>query len=130
VTARDIQEQAKKKALPWAVAKGFDSFAVLGKFASPLSSQGANSEALSLELRVNGELRQVGRTADMLFSVPALIAYLSKVFTLHPGDLIYTGTPAGVAPLQAGDEVEAQLNGADGVILSSLTVPVRGAQNP
>ena len=122
VTARDLQDQAKKKALPWAIAKGFDTFAVLGGFA-PVPA-GVEIESLSLELLVNGEKRQDGRIADMLFSVPKLIAFLSGIFTLHPGDLIYTGTPPGVAPLAAGDQVQAQLLGPQGQVLSQVRVGV------
>ena len=122
VTARDLQDQAKKKALPWAIAKGFDTFAVLGGFA-PVPA-GVGIESLSVELAVNGEKRQEGRIADMLFSVPKLIAFLSGIFTLHPGDLIYTGTPLGVAPLAAGDRVRAQLLGPQGQVLSQVQVGV------
>lgn len=122
VTARDLQDQAKKKALPWAIAKGFDTFAVLGGFA-PVPT-GVALESLSLELLVNGEKRQDGRIVDMLFSVPKLIAFLSGIFTLQPGDLIYTGTPPGVAPLAAGDRVQAQLLSPQGQVLSQVQVGV------
>jgi 2-keto-4-pentenoate hydratase/2-oxohepta-3-ene-1,7-dioic acid hydratase in catechol pathway len=107
LTARDLQEEAKKKALPWALSKGFDTFAPVSKFV-PLPN-GARIDALNFELRVNGELRQKGSTADMLTSIPKLIEYLSRCFTLSPGDLIFTGTPKGVAPLKSGDQLVAKL---------------------
>ena len=117
VTARDLQDQAKKKALPWAVAKGFDTFAVLGEF-KPWSG-GSDFSELDLELSVNGERRQQGNVKDMLFSVPKLISWLSGVYTLAPGDLIFTGTPPGVAPILVGDRLEASLR-VGGRVLSAL----------
>ncbi len=125
VTARDLQDQAKKKALPWAVAKGFDTFAVLGEFQS--WSGGNDFSGLDLELSVNGERRQYGHVKDMLFSVPKLISWLSGVYTLAPGDLIYTGTPSGVAPIVAGDRLEASLK-QGGRVISSLKVGVEAGE--
>ena len=119
VTARDLQEKAKSKGLPWCVAKGFDTFAALGTFVPAAQALGE----LALELRVNGELRQKGSSAQMLFSIPRLIAELSCVYRLAPGDVIYTGTPPGVAPLKAQDRVEATLL-CGGSVLSRLDVPV------
>ena len=127
VTARDLQEQAKKKALPWAVAKGFDTFAVLGDFA-PLTTANGALETFELSLSVNGEKRQGGRVGDMLFSVPKLVSYLSSVFRLAPGDLIYTGTPPGVAPLLAGDQVTADLRDGAGQVVSAIQVGVRAGE--
>ncbi len=118
MTARDVQAEAKKKGLPWTVAKGFDTFAPLGEFA--LASAVADVQDLEVSLRVNGEVRQQGRTADMLFSVADLVAYCSTIFTLLPGDLIYTGTPEGVGPVQTGDTLEAAITG-----LPALSVRVR-----
>ena len=125
ITARDLQDQAKKKSLPWAVAKGFDTFAVLGGFV-PFQAEGSEWERLRLALSVNGEARQSGRVGDMLFSVPRLIAWLSQVYHLKAGDLIYTGTPPGVAPLRAGDRMVAELLTGDGALLSRAEVGVRG----
>lgn len=107
VTARDLQDKAKQKALPWAVAKGYDSFAPLGSFVS--AAQVPDPAALTIRLTVNGEVRQDGRTADMIWDVAALIAYTSSIFSLAPGDLIFTGTPSGVGPLAAGDRLVAEL---------------------
>ena len=109
LTARDIQSAAKAAGAPWTVAKGFDTFAPLG----PVAPAGAvgDPQALEISLTVNGELRQRGRTSDMMFSVARLVAYLSTVFTLEEGDLIYTGTPEGVGPVHAGDVLAAEGTG-------------------
>jgi len=117
LTARDLQAAAKAAGAPWTVAKGFDTFAPLG----PVAPAGAvgDPQALEISLTINGELRQYGRTADMLFPVDRLVAYLSTVFTLEEGDLVYTGTPEGVGPVRAGDVLEAT-----GTRLLPLTVGV------
>lgn len=109
-TARDFQEQAKTKGLPWTLAKGLPGFAVLGSFA-PAPRTDAAYAALNLSLHVGGELRQQGSVAQMIHSPARLVSYLSEVFTLSPGDLIYTGTPKGVGPVKAGDRLKAQLEG-------------------
>lgn len=118
MTARDIQSDLKTKAHPWDLAKGLDTFAPLGRFI-PATTIPDPSE-LTLTLDVNGVRRQNGHTSDMLHSVPALIAFLSSYFTLTPGDLIFTGTPAGVGPVRPGDMLTAELDGG----LSTLTVTV------
>lgn len=118
MTARDIQSDLKAKAHPWDLAKGPDTFAPIGRFV-PAAAVPDPSD-LILTLDVNGGRRQTGHTRDMLHSVPALIAFLSAHFTLTPGDLIYTGTPAGVGPVQPGDVMHAAL----GKGLSVLTVDV------
>ncbi len=109
MTARDLQAVAKRKGLPWSVAKGFDTFAPLG----PLVDAGHIQDAQDLEIRleVNGEVRQHGHTRDMMFSVAQLVSYCSEIFSLMPGDLIYTGTPEGVGPVHAGDVLEAHITG-------------------
>lgn len=109
LTRRDLQAAAKAKGHPWDVAKGFDASA-------PISSLRAVSDighprAARLRLTVNGALRQEGDIADMLFGVADIVRELSKLFTLMPGDLVYTGTPAGVAALQRGDAFVATLDG-------------------
>ena len=109
LTARDRQAEAKKKGYPWSVAKGFDTFAPLGAF-SPVSDI-KNPHALDISLSINGNVRQSGNTRDMIFDIPFLIEYLSGIFTLMPGDLIYTGTPEGVGPVEDGDELEAKISG-------------------
>ena len=109
MTARDIQASAKSKGHPWTVSKGFDSFAPLGDFVPALAA--GDPQDLIIELRVNGESRQRGRTADMIFTVAALVAYCSSIMTLEPGDLIFTGTPEGVGPVVEGDVLEATVTG-------------------
>ncbi len=118
MTARDVQAAAKAKGLPWSTAKGFDTFAPLGDAVS--SDHTPDLSDAMVRLTVNGELRQSGATSDMLFSVPFLVAHCSHLFTLEPGDLIYTGTPEGVAQVQAGDEMVAVVDG-----LPELRVTVR-----
>lgn len=107
-TARDIQQKAKDKGHPWTLAKGFDTFGPVSEFV-PLSEI-ETEKPFELSLTVNNELRQQGTTADMLFSIPELIAYISSFSTLHEGDLIFTGTPVGVAKVQSGDVLKAKLN--------------------
>jgi 2-keto-4-pentenoate hydratase/2-oxohepta-3-ene-1,7-dioic acid hydratase in catechol pathway len=104
LTARDLQAKAKAAKGPWSVAKGFDTFAPLGPLTP--AEQVADPQALTLELRVNGAVRQHGTTDRMIFPVARLVSYLSSVFTLEPGDLVYTGTPEGVGPVHAGDRLE------------------------
>lgn len=118
MTARDIQAKAKKKGHPWSVAKGFDTFAPLGDFV-PKSAVN-DPQNLGIKLLINGVTRQSGNTRDMHFSVHELIAYCSTIFTLLPGDLIYTGTPEGVGPVHDGDKLEASIEG-----MPSLSVTAR-----
>ena len=107
VTARDIQQRAKEKAHPWTVAKGFDTFAPVSDFVAP--DRIADPHNLEVTLSINGDIRQAGNTNQMMFRIDMLIAYLSSIFTLSPGDLIFTGTPEGVGPLQHGDRLHASL---------------------
>jgi len=118
MTARDIQASAKKEGHPWTVAKGFDTFAPLGMFVPARAV--LDPQSLKLRLEVNGEVRQEGRTSDMLFPVAQLVAFCSSIMTLEPGDLIYTGTPEGVGPVVPGDILEASITG-----LPTLKVGVR-----
>jgi len=104
VTARDIQRREKV----YARAKGFDSFCPVGPW---LETELPDPQALDLELRVNGAVRQRGNTSDMIFPVAEVIAFVSHVMTLLPGDLVTTGTPPGVGPLAAGDAVEVEIAG-------------------
>ena len=115
LTARDIQRKAKDAGKPWSVAKGFDTFAPLGPVVA--ADQVGDVQRLDLQLQVNGEVRQSGNTGQMLFPVARLVALLSDIFTLEPGDLIYTGTPEGVGPVRDGDRLEATGTG-----LAPLTV--------
>jgi len=103
VTARDLQRRDGK----FTRAKGFDTFCPCG----PWIETDYDPSDVGLTLRVNGEIRQDGRTDAMIFGVPELITYVSSIMTLEPGDLICTGTPAGVGPLMAGDQVEVTIEG-------------------
>jgi 2-keto-4-pentenoate hydratase/2-oxohepta-3-ene-1,7-dioic acid hydratase in catechol pathway len=103
-TARDIQKQCKEKGLPWEKAKAFDGSAPTSKFMSIDSYKDINK--LNFSLSVNGERKQTGNTEDMLFSFNQIIAYVSQYFTLKIGDLIFTGTPAGVGPVQMNDKID------------------------
>jgi 2-keto-4-pentenoate hydratase/2-oxohepta-3-ene-1,7-dioic acid hydratase in catechol pathway len=106
MTARDLQQKAKERRHPWSVAKGFDTFAPLGPLA-PADEVG-DPQDLTLQLSVNDTVRQQATTADMVFPVAELVHYCSTIFTLRPGDLIYTGTPEGVGPVAEGDVVQAR----------------------
>ena len=107
-TARDLQSEMKKKGLPWEIAKGFDYSAPIGEFL-PLD-QLADIHAQDFHLDVNGKTVQVGNTRDMLFSFEKIISYVSIFMTLKTGDLIFTGTPAGVGPVEIEDRLEAYLD--------------------
>jgi fumarylpyruvate hydrolase len=109
MTRRDLQAEAKKAGRPWDMAKGFDASAPIGEIA-PASRIGHPANG-RIELAVNGTTRQLGDLADMIWSVPEAIAYLSGLVTLMPGDLIFTGTPAGVAAVQGGDRLEGAIAG-------------------
>lgn len=117
LTLRDVQARAKKAGLPWTVAKGFDGSAPVSDFLTP--DRVPDPHRLALSLSVNGEPRQAGTTADMIFPVDVIVSYLSGIFTLEPGDLIFTGTPEGVGPIRPGDRLAADLGG---LISLSITV--------
>jgi acylpyruvate hydrolase len=108
-TARDIQSRHKEKGLPWELAKGFDHSAPISNFLP--KSQFIDLTDLNLKLDVNGETRQDGNTKDLLFSFEKLIAFVSQYITLKKGDLIFTGTPEGVAAVKPGDRLEGYLQG-------------------
>ena len=109
-TARDLQRQAKAAGLPWLVSKGFDGSAVLSSFVT-LEELGRPIDNLDFSLSRNGQTVQQGNTSQMIFPVDTLIAYISRFMTLRTGDLIYTGTPAGVGPVEIGDRLEGTLCG-------------------
>jgi 2-keto-4-pentenoate hydratase/2-oxohepta-3-ene-1,7-dioic acid hydratase in catechol pathway len=110
-TARDLQARQKAKGLPWEIAKGFDGSAPISGFVP--KSRFADLKNLDFSLTVNGDERQRGNTALMLWSFNEQIAYLSRFFTLRPGDLLFTGTPEGVGPVQVGDVLAASLEGEE-----------------
>ncbi len=111
VTARDAQRTDGQ----WARAKGFDSSCPLG----PWIDTDLNPEDVGVRSRVNGEVKQDGRTSDMIFDIPFLVSYVSEAMTLLPGDVILTGTPAGVGRIDVGDRVECEVEG-----IGVLTNPV------
>ena len=113
MTLRDVQSRAKKRGEPWAVAKGFDTSAPIGSVV--LKEQIADPQNLAMKLTVNGELRQSGSTRDMIFGIPFTISYLSRLFTLEPGDCIFTGTPEGVGQVVPGDTLAATVEGLPGL---------------
>lgn len=110
LTARTLQNELKAKGLPWEKAKAFDGSAVLGEVELPMTAS-TDLQGFAIELKKNGETVQRGSTRDMLFPVGRIIAYVSRFITLEPGDLIFTGTPAGVGPIAPGDVLEGFLNG-------------------
>ena len=114
-TARDIQSELKKAGLPWEKAKGFDGSAAIGKWikGSP------NKKNYEIQLLKNNDLVQKGNTRDFIFSIEELICHVSQFFTLKSGDIIFTGTPSGVASVEAGDELICKL---DGNSLLSLSI--------
>jgi len=109
LTARDLQTKCKEKGLPWEIAKAFDNSAPISS--KWISISDINLSDINFQFFQNGELKQNGFTKDMIFSIDELISYVSTFITLKTGDLIYTGTPAGVGPIQIGDKLEGNLNG-------------------
>lgn len=116
-TARDLQRKAKAAGLPWLVSKGFDGSAVVGPFVRlDELRQATGREDLSIcnlgfDLRRNGSVVQEGNTKDMIFAVDELIAHISRYMTLRTGDMIFTGTPAGVGPVAIGDVLQGSIEG-------------------
>ncbi len=108
-TARDLQDQLKAKGLPWEKAKAFDGSAVIGEFVS--KEQFSSLEDVNFELLKNGEIAQKGNSSLMLWKIDELVAYVSQFFTLKIGDIIFTGTPEGVAAVQPNDVLEGYLEG-------------------
>jgi len=109
MTRRDLQTEAKKSGRPWDMAKGFDGSAPVGKLI-PVSASG-HLAAGEISLHVNGEIRQRGDIAELIWTVSEIVAELSTLVRLQPGDLIYTGTPAGVGPVLRGDKLTATIEG-------------------
>jgi 2-keto-4-pentenoate hydratase/2-oxohepta-3-ene-1,7-dioic acid hydratase in catechol pathway len=110
-TARDLQTQLKEQGLPWEKAKAFDGAAVVGNFLPKSSFEDVNH--INFSLKKNGEIAQEGNTAQMLWKIDELIEYISKYFTLKIGDIIFTGTPAGVAKVQPNDNLTGYIEGTE-----------------
>lgn len=104
-TARDLQQQLKSKGLPWELSKGFDGSGPVGEFIPAEEMESLRN--INFHLNVNGELKQRGNSRDMIFSFEKIISYISQFITLKKGDLIFTGTPAGVAKVKINDKLEA-----------------------
>lgn len=109
-TARDLQEKFRQEGLPWDLCKGFDGSAAVGKW-MPLKYFGKDVQNLHFHLLQNGKQVQAGCTADMLFGVNKLVSFISQYFTLKTGDIIFTGTPTGVGPVNIEDHLEGYLEG-------------------
>ncbi|KAH6902423.1 mitochondrial protein [Coprinopsis sp. MPI-PUGE-AT-0042] len=107
MTARNVQDKVKKAGLPWSSAKGFDTFTPIGSFIP--KSKILDPHNLRLKLTVNGQTKQDGTTGDMMFKIPQLVENVSSIMTLEEGDVILTGTPSGVGPIQPGDKIECTL---------------------
>jgi 2-keto-4-pentenoate hydratase/2-oxohepta-3-ene-1,7-dioic acid hydratase in catechol pathway len=110
-TARDLQQHQKEKGLPWEIAKAFDASAVIGSWVKV--DQDQKNNPLEFDLYQNGQQVQHGNTSHLLFSFNAIIVYISQFFSLNTGDLIFTGTPSGVGPVQIGDTLQANLMGEE-----------------
>lgn len=108
-TARDVQAQCKEKGHPWEIAKAFDNSAALSEFI-PIEKVNPTT-GIKFQMKKNGEVVQDGNTKDLIFDFDYLITYISKFFKLQMGDFIYTGTPAGVGPVQIGDHLEGFIEG-------------------
>ena len=119
MTARDLQEEAKEKRLPWAIAKGFDTSCPVSQFID--KSLITDLNGIHMELTVNNQIRQSGKTDCMIFDIPTLIEYCSKYFTLNPGDLILTGTPEGVSQVVKGDKLVSKLWTDNGSVSIEMT---------
>ena len=105
LTLRDVQSRLKEKGLPWEIAKGFDTACPLSDFIP--ATEVPDPHNLQLTIKVNGEIRQDGNTRLMMRTIPRFISEVSAIFTLQPGDILLTGTPAGVSRVQSGDRIEA-----------------------
>ena len=108
-TARDLQQSLRQNGLPWEICKGFDGAATIGDFI-PCDEVGISVQDIDFHLNIDGRTVQKGNTSDMIFSVDKLIAYISRFVTLKTGDLIYTGTPAGVGTVEIGNQLQGYIN--------------------
>ena len=121
-TARDLQQECKQKGQPWEIAKAFDGSAPVSPF---IPTEQVDRSAIAFELRKNGTTVQQGNTRDMLFSIEDIIVYVSKFFILQMGDLIFTGTPAGVGPVKVGDRLEGFIHLKNGEVRSMLNCEIK-----
>jgi 2-keto-4-pentenoate hydratase/2-oxohepta-3-ene-1,7-dioic acid hydratase in catechol pathway len=122
VTARDIQRKDIPRSLPWMQSKNFDTFCPMGPCVLPADAV-EDPLAFGVQSRVNGELRQDGNTRDHIFPIPAMIEYITRIMTLEPGDVVSTGTPEGVGPIEPSDTVDITCTGI-GTLSNGVTEPV------
>lgn len=108
-TARDLQDEQRERGLPWEISKAFDNSAPLGSFIS--KEELTDPDNIAVRLDINGRTVQTGSSSDMIFSVDRIISYVSEFISLKIGDLIFTGTPAGVGPVRIGDRLQGWLDG-------------------
>ncbi|OAA42566.1 2-keto-4-pentenoate hydratase [Metarhizium rileyi] len=127
MTARNVQDEAKRKGLPWDIAKGFDTFLPMSNVIPKTAI--ADPQDVELFLEVNGETRQRGSTGLMIYQIPRIMSDISKVMALQPGDIVLTGTPAGVGPVAPGDVMRAGVR-VGGKELDEGRVEVRVEQSP
>jgi 5-oxopent-3-ene-1,2,5-tricarboxylate decarboxylase/2-hydroxyhepta-2,4-diene-1,7-dioate isomerase len=120
VTARDVQKRAIARSLPWFLSKSYDTFGPMGP-CLVTADEIKNPQALHLTTTVNGEIKQQAQVSEMLFTIPQIIAYISRFMALEPGDVIPTGTPSGVGPIHPGDQVEVRIDE-----IGTLSNPVIG----
>jgi len=128
MTLRDVQAEAKKQGLPWSVAKGFDTSAPVSTIVE--KEQVGNPHELDITLKVNGKIRQKSNTRNMIFTVDYVVSYLSSIFTLEAGDLVFMGTPEGVGAVRPGDILEAELGSVCSLrvdVQSAVAVPFSGS---
>lgn len=118
LTRRDLQKQAKDAGKPWDISKGFDRSAPIAAI-RPVTAGGHASRG-KIWLKINGEAKQQGDIGDLIWSVPEIIAELSTLYELQPGDLIFTGTPAGVSALKKGDRIEAGIDGLESLVTTII----------
>ena len=123
MTARNAQDEAKKKGLPWSIAKGFDTFLPISNFISRTSIPDPHN--VELYLTVNGEIKQKDNTELMLFRIPRQLSDISKVMTLEKGDIVLTGTPKGVGPVNVGDVMRAGIKVAGKELEECIEVEVK-----
>jgi 2-keto-4-pentenoate hydratase/2-oxohepta-3-ene-1,7-dioic acid hydratase (catechol pathway) len=121
LTLRDVQGELKRDGNPWLISKGFDGSAPISEV---VPVDGLDLISLSIRLYVDGHLRQHGSYRDTIFKVEEIIEYISQLFTLERGDLIFTGTPEGVASISAGDKLKAELLDGSGMVLTSVGVEI------
>ncbi|RCK63813.1 putative mitochondrial hydrolase FMP41 [Candida viswanathii] len=117
MTARNVQDEAKKKGLPWSIGKGFDTFLPVSNFIP--KEKIPDPYNVELVLKINGEVKQQDKTNLMLFPIHKILSHMSSIMTLEKGDLILTGTPKGVGPVNPGDKVEAYLS-VDGEVIEEI----------